>query len=195
MGMLSFGNKKLGDNIAIFSTTAGLKGSCPWDCRDCYAMKIERLRPAVALHRARNFVIAKNQQFEDLMNREINLNRCVFEFVRIHEGGEFFSWAYSNAWARIIKRHPALTFFAYTSLSWDCSILEPLKHLNNMILISSNVLPDGKRNYAKLKTLKDYGVENRICPNSLDKNVVCGKHCRYCMTKEAVETPPVFIKH
>lgn len=191
--MLSYGNKKLGDNLAIFSISAGKNGSCRQDCENCFALKIEKLRPAVALSRRRNFILAQSKEFADLMIREIKQSRCVFDTMRVHEGGEFFSQAYIGAWVKIVESFKKILFFAYTDLDPTLYNFRDLREQKNFVLISSRKTRNGKKNYADRETLIKEGLESRICP--LKKGEFCGVHCRYCMTKTAADLPPVFVRH
>ena len=69
--MIQFGNKKLSKDIAIFSTSAGVEGSCEQNCEGCYALKIEKIRAVVRNYRKRNLVLAKSELFQYLMIAQI----------------------------------------------------------------------------------------------------------------------------
>jgi hypothetical protein len=52
--------------------------------------------------------------WEARMNAELDHERYDERHVRIHDGGDFFSAAYLEAWLRIATRHPNVTFYCYT---------------------------------------------------------------------------------
>ena len=54
---ISEGNKKMG-YLPSFSTSAGVKGSCPINCNGCYAMKMERIYPSVKKSYSNNLQMA-----------------------------------------------------------------------------------------------------------------------------------------
>lgn len=189
--MLTYGNIKLSKNVACFGLAAGRLGSCPKDCDGCYALKIERLRPAVKLHRRRNYVLAQDPEFRNLMIDEIRQSRAKFDYVRVHEGGEFFSHDYVRAWELIAKAVPGKTFYAYTIWPGDEWGLDRLRALPNFILIRS-IMDDGKKNYGSLKEIETRGYLGNLCRAAKGE---CGKSCTYCMTNLAERMPPVFLKH
>ena len=194
--MIQFGNKKLSKDIAIFSTSAGVEGSCEQNCEGCYALKIEKIRAVVRNYRKRNLVLAKSELFQYLMIAQIveKMKKRKIKYFRVHEGGDFFSQEYIDVWEGLACTFREITFYAYTSNIGKKGLdFSQLMKTKNFIVIDSLKARDGKPGYADEETLLKEGLGDRIC--RLKKGQYCGKHCTYCITKEAQRYPPVFIKH
>jgi hypothetical protein len=82
----------------------------------CYARNGTYLFPAVRAAHERNLrmVLDHLEEWEAEMGAELQHRRYDGRHVRIHDSGDFFSDAYLQAWLRIIRATPQVTFYAYT---------------------------------------------------------------------------------
>lgn len=132
---------------------------------------------------------------------------------RVHESGDFYSAAYVDKWADIARRHPGLTFYAYTKRLGNENTgmeaaeiwvaLRELALLPNFVLIDS--LQYGDVNYGDIAYCEYLGLVRgaHLCPcgGKMDAIMkkrgkkICGTACTYCQTKAAQEQAPVFLKH
>jgi hypothetical protein len=117
MKMLSIGNNsKLDKKTAIFNLPAVT--TCPGStsfCRKyCYALKAERLYKGAREMRKRNYDASLGPNF--VRDMIIELTKFKGNHVRIHEGGEFYSQEYFNAWCNIVTQFPKITFLVYTKM-------------------------------------------------------------------------------
>ncbi len=118
--MLTRGNHKLGTRrIWSFSLPSGPGGTCagmtPTCAADCYAVALERYRPAAARAYRRNLALAQRRDFVRRVRAFIIAHAV--RVVRIHVGGDFFSVRYARKWLRIMRRSPHVAFYFYTR-SW-----------------------------------------------------------------------------
>jgi sulfatase maturation enzyme AslB (radical SAM superfamily) len=189
--LLTLGNHKLSKRIAVFSLSAGKEGTCNRNCNGCFALKTEKLRKEVRLKRQMITCLARLPQFPFWIEQELDRLKGKITAVRVHEGGDFFDGHYVMKWFRIAFNNPKVLFYAYTKRAQDLN-LKPLAELPNFVLIDSLKPRGGKPNFADRKTLKTEGG-HFICP--WQKGMKCGSKCTYCLTKQAQEKPPVFVKH
>lgn len=82
----------------------------------CYARAGTYTFPAVKAAHLRNlrYVIDDLCGWEAAMTKELTARRFHGAYVRIHDSGDFFSDAYTEAWLRVIASAPHTTFYAYT---------------------------------------------------------------------------------
>lgn len=128
MGLLRNNNRDLKrDRIWVWSLPAWLVtlpdgsrlNTCPSAgvcAKHCYALKgTFRFRNVREAH-TRNLmrVLDDLAGWEAAMTAEVQHSRMNGAYVRIHDGGDFFSDEYLEAWLRIIRAAPAVTFYAYT---------------------------------------------------------------------------------
>ena len=189
--MLTRGNLKLNKRVYSFSIPAGSKGSCGRDCKGCYALKIERLRPSVKLKRMEDFVIAQSSWFYRFMEAEIKhaiKHGC--KYLRIHEGGDFFHQHYVDQWVKLVKRFPKLTFYGYTKRFGNFDLTK-LEKLPNCVLLDSLQARQGKPNFDTERNL----LKEKVFICRVGKGGKCGSSCTYCMSKNATKKPPCFILH
>jgi hypothetical protein len=65
-------------------------------------------------------------RFEQMMTEEVQHRRYQGRHVRLHDGGDFYSRAYLEAWLRIIRSAPGVSFYCYTKeISLFLDIVEP----------------------------------------------------------------------
>lgn len=84
----------------------------------CYAASQEAIYKNTRNARWRNFDLLKEAKTKDAMFKlikdslEYNLPNA--NLIRIHESGDFFNQDYFDAWLKIAKETPSVTFYAYT---------------------------------------------------------------------------------
>jgi len=110
-----------------FGLPSGRAFSCPGQTsvceRVCYAGKLEKIYPGF-----RNVMLSNWEAIQAMSPREIrhNLSALIADFVkqcdkwnapksfRIHHDGDFYSRAYADAWAGVVKAFPDVQFWVYT---------------------------------------------------------------------------------
>lgn len=78
----------------------------------------------------RNLLLTLDElpRFEQMMTEELQHPRYQGRFVRLHDAGDFHSRAYLDAWLRIMRTAPAVSFYCYTkevSLFQECVETSP----------------------------------------------------------------------
>ena len=192
--ILSVGNHKLSTHIASWTLPAS-KEVCGRECEGCYAIKAQKIYPAVLPSRERKLALSKTPEFVGVIVEAIRKLRP--KFVRIHDSGEFYSQEYVDKWVTIAKHFPKVTFYAYTKRLKDFDF-STLMSLNNVVIIDS--LHGNRINYGDLGKKPD-GMF--LCPDHKHSEMrkktpsgpICGIECTYCMTKDAQETGVYFVKH
>lgn len=204
MKLLKFGNAKLDKSIAIFNLPAVV--TCGRACPGCYALKAEKRFPAVKAARARNLQESRSPLFPVAIAAELESAGGKVKAVRIHESGDFYSPEYVAKWRQVAEMFPAVTFYAYTKRlgagDGIAAALRDFAALPNVVIIDS--LQYGPVNYGDNDfCVRTAGNGAFLCPCGTGKELqdkakglkTCGVTCRYCMTKEAQDNAPVFLKH
>lgn len=86
-------------------------------CRQvCYALNGTYKFPVVrAKHQANlAFVLEDLPGWQEAMIAELRARRFRGGFVRVHDAGDFFSDAYTEAWLAVMRATPETTFYCYT---------------------------------------------------------------------------------
>jgi len=186
----SLGNKKLSDSILIWNLPAGKKGSCDRNCKGCYAIKIEKLRPSVLISRNRNFDAMKDDPtlLTQAIDMIIKKYGHLIEAIRFHESGDIFNSAYAQAIENTAKIAVDNGINPYTYTKTD--------YRPDGLNIVESVMPDGRLNYGKKEEVIDMARKYRakVCPygkGRAGKNIVCGRECKACTKYKHV----VFIQH
>ena len=125
-----------------FGLPAGLDFSCPSAnsvcSKVCYAGKIERRYVDTFNMLNANFEALKNTDMDGMVQL---LDTMIADFVResdkrnapklfrIHWDGDFFSADYTRAWAKVIKRHSDVQFWAYTRVVASAVMLKDIANL------------------------------------------------------------------
>lgn len=135
---LNFGNsnaKLKEQRTATFSLPAGY--TCPgakdchaWFNREegklhdgkyqeyrCYAASSEASYPAVRASVDHNLALLKAAGTVEKMAQLIDLSipkTGAFDFIRVHQNGDFFNGSYFMAWMEVARRNPDMGFYAYT---------------------------------------------------------------------------------
>ena len=128
MALLRNGNSDLKrDRIWVWSLPAWVVtlpdgrrfNTCPAAgvcAKHCYALKgTFRFRNVREAH-MRNLMLVLNDlnEWQMLMTHEVTHPKFRGAYVRIHDGGDFFSDEYLQAWLDIARDAPETTFYAYT---------------------------------------------------------------------------------
>ena len=192
--LLTMGNHKLGGKIASFSLPAS-QGVCGRICTGCYALKAQKIYPAVLPSREKKYFASQQTTFQSRVVESIK--KLQPDYIRIHDSGEFYSQEYIEKWAEIAKHSPSFIFYTYTKRLGDFNFRK-LKQQPNVVIIDS--LHGGSINFGKKeKRPKDMflcpdhkgSVERTVQP----KDPICGTLCTYCMTKSAEDTGVYFVQH
>lgn len=188
--LLTVGNHKLASNIITWDIPASQE-VCGRTCPSCYAIKAQKLYPAVLPSRGKKLELSKSPDFVPNITKAINILSPTY--VRIHASGEFYSQEYINKWEVIAKATPQV-LYAYTK-RLDEFDFSRLKLLKNVVIINS--LQNGRINYGTKEQAKLAEAEGMfVCPDQGGKTeVICGNSCTYCMTKEAQNSGVFFVKH
>lgn len=183
---VSFGNLKLPKDTMIFNIPA--VSTCPFKTafctRSCYALKAERLYKAVKPAREHNLRITKREDFTEVMALTIERHAHKIKRVRIHESGDFYRQSYLDAWFKVAKRFPGITFYAYTKSFWLDFSAKP----DNFKLIASfdkTTPPDRRALYEKSKRFFDntFTVVERAARSTCPADCsICDK----CWTKKGL---------
>ena len=185
MKLIQPGNSKL-HNAYMFNLPA-TKEVCNRACPGCYAAREQVRFPVILEARTKRLNASLDPTFSTTIITELSSLKTKPKYFRVHASGEFYSQDYISQWEVIAKEFPQITFYAYTKRMNDFHF-STLSALPNFVLINS--LQFNKLNYSKLE---DAPKEAFICPSS--KEVLCGAHCVYCMTKTAQTNGVWFVKH
>lgn len=82
----------------------------------CYAKNGTYMFPAVKQSHLEKLelVLFRPEEWYNAMIEELALPKYVGKFIRIHDGGDFFSWPYALRWLQIAAANPQCTFYTYT---------------------------------------------------------------------------------
>ena len=207
---LDQGNSKLSDTIFSFSLIPVV--TCGRRCKGCYDIGDLRY-PSVQEKRKYNTWLSIHNLagLKAMIIAQILASKKM-EFVRIHVGGDFYSFEYTNMWTEIATEigalRPEIVFFTFTKTKFT-EILQ----MANINVVASNVKGLGM-NYGKREILELFVKNNpeyTLCPatiraedqkaeRKLDKSIkvkdqdhtkICGVTCHACMKKAEV----LFIIH
>lgn len=185
--LLVKGNSKLDKTIFCFAITpvASCK-NCSQCKKDCYALSPYRRWTNVRNAWDRNFEAAKDGSFVDLINGQLKRShKC--QAVRIHVAGDFFSNDYIKNWNEIVTSNPTIQFYSYSKVFKIFNQeLVALGNQPNCNIINSITADGGVNfgNYTRVSELKKQGYS--VCPVSKNNNLICGKHCKICLTENKV---------
>lgn len=114
---LSDGNSKLAkDGIESFNLVPEIHCPMAGVCVNfCYAKTGHQAFKAGVLRRIRAYLATRHPEFVQRMVDEIKRSiRRGCRGIRIHDSGDFYSWAYFMAWLEIARQLPEIPFYAYT---------------------------------------------------------------------------------
>ena len=124
--MLTPGNHKLGGRLIWgFGLPSGTPDTCPGlsiACQShCYAIAVERYRPAAAARYRANLILSRRRDFVRRVRAHLIAHGV--RVVRVHTGGDFYSVRYALKWLAIMRRSPRVRFYFYTR-SWRVSAIK-----------------------------------------------------------------------
>lgn len=205
-------NIKLSSNVFSFDLPVGL--TCQGLCKNCYAIKNERIMPTVRVSRLLNYVTILyalidnkfNKFFINKIQSELNNIKLIYNkpVIRLHTSGDIFNVDYLNLWLKIINKNKRIKFYTYTKMAWLLpnvdNICKKYKNFNIVKSIISidnkNYLNFGDKNY--LNDLNQIAKENNIgiylCKHHEHKHdsvKYCMGKCNKCLNCTNV----VFLKH
>ncbi len=175
---ISYGNKKLPKNTAIFNILA--VKTCPMAtefCKaNCYALKAEKqYKNVVPQARKRNLKASQQESFVSDMIGLIAKGQKKINQFRIHESGDFYSQIYIDRWFMIAKEFPSITFYAYTkSFHLDFS-----GKPSNFVLIAS--FDESTTERARmLYNMKKEAFDNTFSIVGKSEKASCVQDCSKC---------------
>jgi len=59
-------------------------------------------------------VLYHMEEWQQMMNEELSRGKYEGKYIRIHDGGDFFSEKYANTWLDIARGNPHCVFYTYT---------------------------------------------------------------------------------
>ena len=204
--LLRSGNKKLGSNVAIWDLPSII--TCKYQCKDCYALKAERLYKNTRVMRAFHYEIIKQalkdsnkkQYLMDYINVELRRHTMVYKNpgVRLHSSGDMYCSEYLNFWVDIINKNKDIEFYTYTKVltSKQIDIINSLMPNFNIV---KSLIDDKYINYGSIEYLEDVTkvleAENKpyhICGYGHgDNKLSCMGNCTQCLHCSNV----LFVKH
>lgn len=130
-------------NIAnTFGIPSGKAYSCPGAtsvCESvCYAGKLEKVFKGVRTNLLHNWELLKDADLDTMVTliddmivdfRADCMKRGAELLFRIHWDGDFFNETYTQAWAKVIKSHSSVQFWAYTRSDFAVPILKDIPNL------------------------------------------------------------------
>lgn len=136
-------NGKTATLANTFGLPAGKAYSCPGATsvceKICYAGKLEKIFRGTRENLLHNWNLLSNA---DAPQMYVLLSEMIAEFVaecqrkgaemlfRIHWDGDFFSEAYTEAWAAVISEYPEVRFWVYTRVESAARILNGIPNLS-----------------------------------------------------------------
>lgn len=195
-----------------FGLPAGTEYSCPGATSICdgvcYAGKLERIFKGMRENMLHNWNLVKDASISDLVTM---LDEVIIDFeqacdkwdadklFRIHHDGDFFSETYASAWAEVMRRHPNVTFWAYTRSFHVVSLLADIPNFTLYLSVDAENLDNAVQTFdaqpwVKLaalgKTFADarellqaFGAKGANCPElngALPLITVNGGACKTC---------------
>lgn len=204
--LLRAGNLKLGSNVLIWDLPSII--TCKYRCKDCYALKAERMYKNTRVMRAFHYEIIKqalrdNEKYKylhDYITIELKHHALLYKepVVRIHSSGDFFSDVYFNFWFILASENKDINFYAYTKAYSNEFIDKVNGSLSNFNIVKS-LINDKYINFGDLDYLEDVTKileteekEYHICGyGHSDNKLQCMGNCKHCLHCSNI----LFIKH
>lgn len=205
--LLIDGNAKLGKGVWTFSTlpsnnifhvvidnmSFNVIGTCPCNCKGCYAQTGFYNMPSVLKSNAIKTILSR--EYMDFVKNAIiaQIKADNIKLCRIHASGDFFNSEYVETWREIVKACDSCVFWTYTK---NASAENAFSDLANINIVKSVIHGFGF-NFGTCeyilkvyKALKELGKDVYICKCGIDKNQHC-TNCKGCSKNEFV----LFIEH
>lgn len=204
--LLKSGNKKLGSNVAIWDLPSII--TCKYQCKDCYALKAERMYKDTRVMRAFHFEIikealkdkSKEEYLKNYIQTELARHKLLYKLpvVRIHASGDLFTPKYLAFWLDIININNDINFYTYTKQLDNDTIDLLNKQFKNFNIVKS-LIDDKYINYGSLDYIEDLTTkleaENKpyyVCGYGFEGNYkTCMGDCTACLHCPNV----IFKKH
>lgn len=204
---VSENNKKMGVSILSFSTPA--VKSCPYGLpcyRACYARAYEEKRDSVHKSYANNMEMLKKypNEVENKLVGVINLIGC--KYFRFSVSGDVAidperPYLYISLIINVAKRCKNTHFLTFSK----SNLWNDMKIPKNLNIVYSSWLdwhvfnPTDRKGRNKFPTTnviskKDVRDGMNICPNCLDKSILC-ENCHHCWHMKPTDEPILFIAH
>ena len=200
------GNLKLASNVAIWDLPSVI--TYKYKCKDCYAIKAERMYKNTRIFRAFHYELIKEalkdsdkrSYLQDYINVELRRYATIFKepIVRLHSSGDMFSSKYFDFWIDIINKNKDIEFYTYTKILTNKQI-DVINSLMPNFNIVKSMIDDKYINYGSIEYLEDITkvleAENKeyfICGyGHSDNKLSCMGNCKQCLHCSNV----LFVKH
>ena len=205
-------NKKLSINVFSFDIPAGI--TCNGICKNCYAIKNERMMPTVRISRLLNYIVVLYALLDNNFNKffikkiqlELNNIKIIYNspVIRLHTSGDMFDIDYLNLWIKIINKNKKIKFYTYTKMAWLLpqvdNINEKFKNFNIIKSIinidNNNYINYGDTNYINkiVNKCKEKGMDYHVCDynkNNIRHEHTCMGNCKACLHCSNI----LFYKH
>ena len=204
--LFATGNKKLGSNVMIWDLPSII--TCKYKCKDCYALKAERMYKQTRVCRAFHYEIIKDalkdnnkkEYLKNYMQVELNRHKLLYKLpvVRIHASGDLFNADYLSFWIDIINANKDINFYTYTKILTNQQI-DLVNSLHNNFNIVKSMIDDKYINYGNLEYIEDLTTkldadkkEYYVCGYGFEGNYkTCMGDCTACLHCPNV----IFKKH
>lgn len=205
-------NKKLSINVFSFDIPVGI--TCNSICKNCYAIKNERMMPTVRISRLLNYIVILyalldnnfNKFFIKKIQSELNNIKLIYKnpIIRLHTSGDMFNSDCLNLWLKIIDKNKKIKFYTYTKMAW---LLPQVDNINNKYknfniiksiinIDNNNYINYGDSNYIDeiVNKCKENGMDYYICDynkNNIRHEHTCMVQCKACLNCSNI----LFYKH
>ena len=147
-----FNKRVFNFGIPAYKTKSGeitcpLAGKC---VKYCYAQKGAYIWSNVSPAFENRFSITKQDNFIDLVIKEINKKKI--DFVRVHDSGDYYSKKYLLKWFEIAKKMPKVKFYSYTN---NVNQIKKLYKKNEIPRNYDFIFSDGGKQVHLIDTIKD----------------------------------------
>ena len=204
--LLVSGNKKLGSNVAIFDLPSII--TCKYKCKDCYALKAERIYKQTRVSRAFKYEAIKEalkdsnklKYLKSYLQVELDRHKLLYKLpvVRIHASGDMFSSEYLSFWIDIINANKDINFYTYSKILTNQQI-DTINTLIPNFNIVKSMIDDKYINYGSLEYIEELTTkleaENKpycVCGYGFEGNYkTCMGECTACLNCPNV----IFKKH
>lgn len=179
--------------------------TCKYACKNCYALKSERIYKNTRIMRLYHYIIMvyiqhDKKAYNNITTYIINyLNNLSFNnkiIIRLHASGDFFNKEYLNTWLYIAKNCNNCMFYTYTKQLNNDEINNINNNYHNFNIVKSLITIENKTyiNYGNneyieyLKSLLDkHGMKYYVCDYSnKHEHKTCMGNCHACIYNDIV---------
>lgn len=192
--LITMGNYKLGDSVAIFNA-GGAAVDCPnldtKHCQvsdsQCYAVETEQFRITSRDARRREQIVFDHIDpvtFARAFRRWYDRKRNPVTALRINESGDFSHRGQIIKLAEISRRLDDIvnvyTYSASEYLPWDEETGDELT-----VNRSNDLLEFGARRFEVVQSPDEIPAGGTRCPHDLSEDIKCGDPCQLCIKQDA----------